>query len=434
MKRFALIPLLTAAILLSGCQDTQETSPAEVASSTAATFQTHATEVAPPPVLDCEIERFTLEKYPCTTDNLRIDGKDPWLFDFRYSTACGFGKDGTYRDAEMYYGLRGDISSRKLTYRFYDNSGSGVKVKSAQLINDNSVRDIVIKEKAVDLDTSGLDDGLYYIRTELSDGSQATLAFYTGGGKTMFCSTGTDEAAIKDHSDRRKRLYDLIGLFEVKPGNSYETMRLTYPRYPYDESFRCDTDLWIELSSEITQPDWSDGRKLLAMYDWMTDNLAYDTYMADVLDSRRENYYSDWSGTYSLYSTHVGVCWDFANVLITMCRAQKIPAISIENDGASHMWVAVYIDDEWIEIDPTADVRNTVDGEDMTVITQGDFSERYAGYYTLNPNSYYATEMLTLNHMLWTAERDSDGFCLRRPRIKYTTDSTGKIVMIFLDE
>ena len=55
MKRFALIPLLIAAILLSGCQDTQETSPAEVASSTAATFQTHATEVAPPPVLDLSL-------------------------------------------------------------------------------------------------------------------------------------------------------------------------------------------------------------------------------------------------------------------------------------------------------------------------------------------------------------------------------------------
>lgn len=429
MKKLALTTLLAAGILLSGCQAPGEQSPEVTSVQTQAALQT-AAEPELPPTLDEKPERFTLAEYPCTTDNLRIDGNDPWLFDFRYSAACGFGKDGTYRDAEMYYGLKGELSSTQLSYWFYDYDLGGVTVKSAQLINDSSSRDILLKEKAITINTKELDAGLYYIKAELSDGSRAFLAFYTDGGDSMFCTVSGDKDSAKLHTERRKRLYDLIELFEVKPGNSYETMRLTYPRYPYDESYRCDTDLWIQLSSEITRPDWTDGRKLLTIYDWLSDNLAYDNYMADVLGERREVHYGDWTGTYNMYSTHVGVCWDFANVLITMCRAQKIPAVSIENDGASHMWVAVYIGNEWYEIDPTADVNDVVDGEDMTVITKAENPERYVGYFSLVPNGYGAQDMLTINHMLWTAERDSSGYCLRRPKVEYTTDSAGKIIMI----
>lgn len=429
MKKLTLITLLAAGLLLSGCQGTAEHSPEAASVQTEATLQT-AAEPALPPTLGEQPDRFTLAEYPCTTDNLRIDGRDPWLFDFRYSAACGFGKDGTYRDAEMYYGLKGELSSTQLTYWFYDYAISGITVRSAQLINDSSSRDIVVKEKAVTLNTKELDDGLYYIRAELSDGSSAFLAFYTDNRNAMFCTASGDSDLAELHTERRRRLYDLIELFEIKPGNSYETMRLTYPRYPYDESCRCDTDLWIGLSSEITRPDWSDGRKLLTMYEWLSDNLAYDSYMADVLGERRESHSGDWTGTYGMYSTHVGVCWDFANVLITMCRAQKIPAVSIENNGATHMWVAVYIGNEWYEIDPTADVNDTVDGEDITVITKADPPESYAGYFSLVPNGYSAQDMLTINHMLWTAEKDSGGYCLRRPKVEYTTDSAGKIVMI----
>ena len=160
MKKLALTTLLAAGILLSGCQAPGEQSPEVTSVQTQAVLQT-AAEPELPPTLDEKPERFTLAEYPCTTDNLRIDGNDPWLFDFRYSAACGFGKDGTYRDAEMYYGLKGELSSTQLSYWFYDYDLGGVTVKSAQLVNDSSSRDILLKEKAITINTKELDTLLH---------------------------------------------------------------------------------------------------------------------------------------------------------------------------------------------------------------------------------------------------------------------------------
>lgn len=430
MKKLVITPLLAAAVLLSGCQTPAEPSPASGIQTLEAA--PYAAEIVPAPAtLEVKPDRFTTVQYPCSTDNLRIDGTDPWLCDFRYNAACGFGADDTYCDAEMYYGLKGEISSRALSYWFYDYSLSGVTVKSAELVNDVSTRSAAVKSRKVTIDTSELEPGLYYLRAELSNGKQAQLAFYTADGLTMFCTTSENSEQVRTHAERRVKLYELIDLFEVTPGNSYETMRLTYPVFPYSEEYRCDTDLWIKLSSELTRPDWSDGRKLLTMYEWLTDNIVYDSYMADILNERRERANADWSGTYSMYDTHVGVCWDFANVLITMCRAQKIPAISIENTDASHMWAAVFIDGEWFELDPTTDIGwRTVDGEDMSLITEGEKTGSYLGYLSLMPNTYLSQSMLTLNQMLWTAEKDSGGHELRRPKLDYTVDTSGKLVMI----
>lgn len=76
MKKLALTTLLAAGILLSGCQAPGEQSPEVTSVQTQAALQT-AAEPELPPTLAEEPERFTLAEYPCTTDNLRIDGNDP---------------------------------------------------------------------------------------------------------------------------------------------------------------------------------------------------------------------------------------------------------------------------------------------------------------------------------------------------------------------
>ena len=56
-----------------------------------------------------------------------------------------------------------------------------------------------------------------------------------------------------------------------------------------------------------------------------------------------------------------GVCQDFAHVMLSACRSQKIPARYVSgylyNNGysaASHAWVDVYIQGEgWLSLDPT---------------------------------------------------------------------------------
>jgi transglutaminase-like putative cysteine protease len=52
-----------------------------------------------------------------------------------------------------------------------------------------------------------------------------------------------------------------------------------------------------------------------------------------------------------------GVCQDFAHLMISLCRLDKIPARYvagfIEGEGASHAWVEYYCDGNWYAYDPT---------------------------------------------------------------------------------
>lgn len=55
----------------------------------------------------------------------------------------------------------------------------------------------------------------------------------------------------------------------------------------------------------------------------------------------------------------MGVCQDYAHVMLSVCRAQGLTARYIAGmlagEGATHAWVEVYQDDRWIGLDPTHD-------------------------------------------------------------------------------
>ena len=53
----------------------------------------------------------------------------------------------------------------------------------------------------------------------------------------------------------------------------------------------------------------------------------------------------------------VGVCQDYAHILISMCRLSGIPARYVAGmmvgEGASHAWTEVWLDGGWTGVDPT---------------------------------------------------------------------------------
>ncbi len=57
----------------------------------------------------------------------------------------------------------------------------------------------------------------------------------------------------------------------------------------------------------------------------------------------------------------VGVCQDYAHILITLLRLSKIPARYVcgllVGEGESHAWVEALVGDKWIGLDPTHDCR-----------------------------------------------------------------------------
>lgn len=361
-----------------------------------------------------EFEVTDIFQYQYAGERQKNNGALPWLYDFSVNKACGFGSDGSYRDAEMSYGLIGKVEGRKLYYSFYDHTDSGISVDNAIFISSSKSKEVKISSGKTFINTAKLANGLYFIRATFPGSQTATLAFYVNGNSTWLCSVSYDEDEINTFRERREKLYQLIDEYGINPLKSLSTEQLCYPCYPFDESFRCDTVRWMELADELTEPDWTPERKLFAMHEWMADNLAYDEYVANVIDSRRDDYFEDWSGTYSMYDTHAGVCWDYSNVLVTMCRAQEIPAISIESVDDSHMWIAVYINGIWTELDPTQDIHKYVIGEDVNDFTSYD-GDRYYGYFSLLPNPLEAESISSINEYLYDADKASFGFYVKRP-------------------
>lgn len=422
-KIIPLVLLLGMLPSLSGCDiliannagsltASEEEQPRLPQTPAAATEEPMAEEAIEVPQRDFKVT--DVFQYEYAGERQKDSGALPWLYDFSVNKACGFGSDGSYRNTEMSYGLIGKVEGRKLYYSFYDHTNGGISVDNAIFISSSKSKEIKISSGKTFINTAKLANGLYFIRANFPGSQTATLAFYVNGNSTWLCSVAYDEEEVGKFTERREILYQLIDEYSVNPLKSLSTEQLCYPCYPFDETFRCDTVRWMELADELTESDWTPERKLFAMHEWIVDNLAYDEYVAEVIDSNRDDHNQDWSGKYSMYDTHAGVCWDFSNVLVTMCRAQEIPAISIESADGSHMWVAVYLNGIWTELDPTQDIQKIVSTEDVTYTEPYD-GERYYGYFSLLPNPLEAEEIGTINEYLWDADKASFGYFVKRP-------------------
>lgn len=338
------------------------------------------------PVISFENTDFV--QYNYADKNLKIRGSRPTLYDFMAHKSVGVGGNNTtVRDTEMNYGVTADITRNAITYRLYDNASVGLSAVSTKLYDDNTSTEIPTADfTATSYDISSLTNGLYRLRTRLSTRRDLDLYFYVNGDEAFLCSADclstSDIAAAKA---RREKIYTLLNTNGLTLSDYTDTSELCYPYYPYDSRYACDTQKWIDLSNQICRSDWSDEHKIYAIHEWMTRNLAYDFYRTDVINTSRARYYSDWSGTHETYTNHVGVCVDFANVFLTMCRAQNIPVTTVNSD--THIWNIVYVNGLWIEVDMTVDIKRSVYGADTTKISKADRIYNYRGYFVPSANS-----------------------------------------------
>ncbi len=327
-------------------------------------------------------------QYNYADNNLKIRGSRPTLYDFMAHKSVGVGGNNTtVRDTEMNYGVTADITRDAITYRLYDNASIGLSAVSTVLYDDSTSTEIKTADfTAASYDISSLTNGLYRLRTRLSTRRDLDLYFYVNGDESFLCSADyISTSDITVAKARREKIYKLLNANDLTLSDYTDTSELCYPYYPSDSRYACDTQKWIDLSNQICRSDWSDEHKIYTIHEWMTRNLAYDFYRTDEIKTTRARYYSDWSGTHETYTNHVGVCVDFSNIFLTMCRAQNIPVTTVNSD--THAWNIVYINGIWSEIDLTADIKRSVYGADTTKISKADRIYNYGGYFTPSVNS-----------------------------------------------
>lgn len=343
---------------------------------------------APATVANLNNETFLKYTSVCDTYKPKNSSLHIYLYNFNTSIAVGYGENNEYIYTEAYYGAKGAVNGRKVTVSLYNHTDTKLTVKDAMIehvdASDTSSSKVKFVNNKFTVDTSNYKNGLHRVWIKYSNGKYVKINFYVNGSKTYLCQIETiSDKTAKAYATRRSDLKKVLKDGNVTPSNSTSLENVWYPCYAFDSGYRCDTQKWIDLSNKIVDKSWSDEYKLFVIQDWIRNNLAYDKYAVSLNDSRAD-YYDDFSGTYSVYDTKTGVCFDYSNIICIMCRAQNIPAVTIGSKEDNHVWNAVYINNRWIEYDACVQEKYWTKNEDITVKTKSDsYNDPYAGIYKI---------------------------------------------------
>lgn len=134
--------------------------------------------------------------------------------------------------------------------------------------------------------------------------------------------------------------------------------------------------------------EWStDGEKVFAIHEWITENIYYDH--ACLSDGTLHF----WTAQEAV-ETRKAVCNGYAVLFQAMCWAEDIPCVYVTGDTTAgyHAWNAVKIGDEWKWIDATWDSSNRYDKYN---------DEEWWGEGAPNMNYFLCpTEFITTDHVV----------------------------------
>lgn len=298
------------------------------------------------------------------------------VYDFAKDQYIGFTGNNVCTDFEAYAGVHTTVSDSGVLVKAYDNMPDTTQVTIKVIVldmkdNTKSSEIDLNDSKGVRFGMSAFPNGLYKIRTTYlytTDTNKQTRKYigyqyvyvtnktaYTCRAKSSIDSTDADatkEGMLKCKSDWLKVTE---GIDEDEALNLNE---ITYPTNGADNRV-VETSQWAALGKKLAanHPGASDSVKVNAFIAYIDYNVAFDNYKATVLmpkgliraDAAGDTGHTD-PDNYA-YKTHVGVCWDYVNILAIMCRANDIPCTSVESDD--HTFNAVYLNGHWYPFDIT---------------------------------------------------------------------------------
>ncbi|MDR1087741.1 MAG: transglutaminase-like domain-containing protein [Coriobacteriales bacterium] len=229
---------------------------------------------------------------------------------------------------------------------------------------------VVADDKAV-LDYSNASDGYICVMSNLPDVKVKVLVEVAGA---QYQYTINDPGSyITIPLSQNSGSYS-VGVWENLTGDSYaavfsqnidvalsdEFKPFLYPNQFVDFAAG---DEATKLSQQLADGSVTDVDALNKIYDWVSENISYDTAKATTVAS---GYLPDNTETIDNLK---GICFDYAVLTASMLRAQRVPAkLVIGYAGtAYHAWMEVYCEDtgtvlgytfngdEWERMDPTFD-------------------------------------------------------------------------------
>lgn len=113
-----------------------------------------------------------------------------------------------------------------------------------------------------------------------------------------------------------------------------------------------------KMAVDLVKNEKNDYDKCKKIYEWITKNISYDYEKSKTIAKEARN---TKSGTIICYQTRKGICFDYASLFISMCKANSIKANLVTGMGFSgmawgdHAWNQFYYEKEkrWVNVDTT---------------------------------------------------------------------------------
>lgn len=301
-------------------------------------------------------------------------------------------------DYEAYYGITAYTDGFDLYVKAYNHSNDHPIISSTIVSDMGDIEDIDINyDDYTVIDCRELDYGLYNIVVEFDTNTVDMYIFVAENG-VFTCRNTVHQSgySLNKVIDRKEVIKDTFEQYGITPDECLSNDEFVYPCIE-SPGHRCDTERWAQLSHDLILDgaEWSDEFITFVYVEWFVNNVRYDDWRVNNRQSRAMEY-GVWDGTYSMWDMRIGVCCDFTNALVIMLREQGIPATSLENN--MHMWLAVYLDGEWREIDVTTILPYHTSTEDAS--DNINIAKSYNHYGLVKPD-----DLLYIGRDLWTYNR-----------------------------
>ena len=168
------------------------------------------------------------------------------------------------------------------------------------------------------------------------------------------------------------------------PGSTKGPVIITYFNgATLNEAIKSDSQI-DATARQVAGNEQNSRKKGNLIYQWITKNIKYDDQKATQIGQDPSGIDS---GSINAFNTHKGICFDYACLYVSMCRAVGLKVRLVTGLGYSgsswgdHAWNQVYVSEQgrWINVDPTfGTVSNYFDKPDFSVdhkdaIVQGEW-------------------------------------------------------------
>lgn len=327
-----------------------------------------------------------------------------------YGVVGAVSNTNTRVELEAIYGVRLNIKDGAVWYSTYKHSSSVSETAKIALYEMHGFDKTFIRNLgSVTVDTDRKlnvklsDDVIYILGASFEINGMENFQecygyLYQHDGEIQTCRICIWPTFVQE--DRMEKWDNLMK--DADPKDYLSNGKVTYPTSGTGNA--CNhVEEWEAISDEIIlHDDWSDEMKVFAFVDYLSKNVAYDSYRLNQKgNASRASLAGDYTkDKYFTLGNNVGVCWDFTNILSIMCRHHGIPCTSVEN--AEHAVNAVWLHDEWVSIDltETAKYKCYQENTDKSLWTKKP-NASYYNYGTPVDNCGFNTH----DDSIWTREK-----------------------------